>query len=43
MENKNTVQKVIEEIKDFPQQTTFNEDDMSVVYNDESGNDNGKG
>ncbi len=43
MENKNTVTEVVEEIKDFPQQTTFNEDDMSVVYDEESSDDNGKG
>lgn len=24
-----------EEIKDFPEQDTFNEDDMSVTYDDE--------
>lgn len=24
-----------EEIKDFPEQTTFNEDDMSITYNEE--------
>lgn len=43
MENKKNATDVVEEIKDFPQQTTFNEDDMSVVCDDESGNDNGKG
>ena len=24
-----------EEIKEFPEQTTFNEDDMSIVYDEE--------
>ena len=29
----------MEEITEFPEQTTFNEDDMSVVYDDEGDED----